>query len=463
MAGRLRRLLLAALLAAVAGCGDPPDRLARVKERGVLRVLTTQGPTTFYEGRDGLAGPEYEMALAFARWLEVRLEMLPREGVAHVLADLAAGGADVAAAGLSRTPERARRFLFGPVYQQVQQQVVCRRGGARPRTPAQLARLTLVVPAGTSYAERLQVLARGVPDLRWTAEPGLDTETALERVWQRKADCTVADSNIVAVVRRYFPELSVRFALGEPDELSWMFPASAHRLRDAAREWFTRYAASGELQRLHEKYYGFIESFDYVDVRAFRRRIRTVLPRYRPLFERAAARHGLDWMLLAALSYQESHWNPRARSPTGVRGIMMLTLTTARELGVKSRLDPAQSIEAAARYLARLRARLPAEVREPDRTWFALAAYNVGYGHLRDAMTLARRLGRNPHRWADLRAVLPLLAKKKYYRTLRHGYARGWEPVRYVQRVRDFEDMLRRALADQESVPAAAPPKRRST
>ena len=122
--------------------------------------------------------------------------------------------------------------------------------------------------------------------------------------------------------------------------------------------------------------------------------------------------------------------------------MMMLTLNTARELGVANRLDPQESIDGGAKYLDQMRQRLPDDVQEPDRTWFALAAYNVGMGHLQDARELAVRLEKNPNSWADLKEVLPLLSKKKYYTTLKYGYARGSEPVTYVTRIRNFEDIL---------------------
>ncbi|MFN2350041.1 MAG: transglycosylase SLT domain-containing protein, partial [Thioalkalivibrio sp.] len=171
-------------------------------------------------------------------------------------------------------------------------------------------------------------------------------------------------------------------------------------------------------------------------------------PRFRPLFETAAASHEVRWTLLAAQSYQESHWDPAARSPTGVRGLMMLTQPTAAELGVTNRLDPAQSINGGARYLADLRRRLPETIQEPDRTWIALAAYNVGMGHVFDARGLARDLGRNPDSWVEFREVLPLLAQPRYHRKLRYGYARGTEPVEYVRRIRNYEDILIQALGE---------------
>lgn len=175
----------------------------------------------------------------------------------------------------------------------------------------------------------------------------------------------------------------------------------------------------------------------------FLRHMRTRLPRYVVMFKHEAHRHNLAWQLLAAQAYQESRWNPRAVSPTGVRGIMMLTRNTSSAYGIENRHDPHSSISGGARHFARLMKRVPTTIEEPDRTWVALAAYNVGMGHIKDARRLATQLGKDPNRWSGLREVLPLLARKKYYRSLPHGYARGWEPVIYVKRIRAFEKLLR--------------------
>ncbi len=427
----------------------PPDRLQQIKQRGELVAVTLYGPTSYFETRDGDGGAEYEALRHFADSLGVKLRLIAMDTIAEVFAALRNGDVDIAAAGLTLTNSRTKQFLFGPVYQRVQQQMVCRRGGKNPRSLDDMDGVSLRVAAESSYLERLKSLQPEYPELEWEVDTELDTEPLLELVWRGELDCTIADSHIVAVNRRYFPELSVRFDVGDPESLAWVLPAEAESLQRAIEAWFTQYAASGELRQLLTRHYGFIDVFDYVDTRIFTRRIKKTLPKYRGYFEVAAAQYDLDWLLLAAQSYQESHWKPRARSPTGVRGIMMLTLPTAKEMGIKSRLDAKQSIFGAAGYLAKLRARLPDEIQEPDRTWLALAAYNVGYGHLRDARELAERQGKNPNLWSDVKTVLPLLSQKRYYRTVRHGYARGWEPVRYVGRIRDFEDILARALADQ--------------
>lgn len=184
------------------------------------------------------------------------------------------------------------------------------------------------------------------------------------------------------------------------------------------------------------------------DRKVFFKHLRTRFPRYQVHFENAAKKYELSWKLLASQAYQESHWNRRARSPTGVRGIMMLTRRTAASLGIRNRLDPVKSIYGGARYLAIMQRRIPPSVPIPDRTFFALASYNVGLGHMKDARILALRKKKNPDRWLDMMQVLPLLSQKKYYRTLPHGYARGREPVKYVQRIRAYQVLL-----DQKGIP----------
>jgi membrane-bound lytic murein transglycosylase F len=231
-----------------------------------------------------------------------------------------------------------------------------------------------------------------------------------------------------------------------------MMSAERSDLQAAIKTWLESFRESGALSVLQERYYGFVEVFDYVDTRIFIARIRSRYPKYKKFFKEAAAKYELSEMLLAAQAYQESHWRANARSPTGVRGIMMLTLDTARAMGVKSRLNAQQSIFGGARYMARLvNNRFAEDVAEPDRTWLALAAYNVGRGHLHDAQTLARDQGLNPYLWNDVKQVLPLLADKRYYRNLKYGYARGSEPVRYVQRIRDYQLILENELVNLEN------------
>ncbi len=409
-----------------------------------LLVLSRNSPTSYYLDRDQAAGLEHDLVQAFASARGYQIRFVLADTTAEVLQRLREGSVDLAAAGLSYTPGRARQLLAGPEYQQVTQQLVCRRGGPRPGRIADLVGLDIQVPSDSSYVQRLQALKTEHPQLTWQQIEGASSEDLLWRVWKKQTDCTVADSNIVAINRRYYPELLVHFDINEPESLVWYLPSGHQRLRKELDNWLNDFLETEDYDRLVERYTGFIDPYDYVDNRKFIRGIKSALPKYRQMFETAAKKYRFVWQLLAAQAYQESRWNPKARSPTGVRGMMMLTLTTARELGVSSRLDPQQSIDGGADYLSRLYKRLPEAVQEPDRTWFALAAYNVGMGHLWDARKLATEQGLNPNLWKDVKTVFPLLTRKRYYRRLKYGYARGHEPVRYVQRIRDFHDILTR-------------------
>ena len=440
---------LLAVLGAVAllsACDLSPGPLAQARKSGELVVVTRYGAATYYQSRDGPDGFEYALTQAFARHLGLKVRYVVVDSIAAALEAIAAGSGSLGAAGLTRTEERERYLRFGPDYKQVQQLVVCRRGGPLPAAVKELAGIDLLVLAGSSYEERLHELAAGIPGLAWRSSAGLSTDEILEQVWRGEADCTVADSNLVDINRRYYPELVSAFALSEVQQLAWVLPQGGDELAAVLHRWFTDARASGLLERLQERYYGHVTVFDYVDLRAFMRRIGSRLPRYRDAFEAAGKAHDLPWTVLAAVSYQESHWDPAARSPTGVRGLMMLTRRTARAMGIRDRADPVQSVRGGARYLARMLQRVPQEVPPSERLWFALAAYNVGMGHLHDARELARRKGLNPNLWHELKSVLPLLSRKQYYRTLKHGFARGSQPVRYVERVRNYLDILERTL-----------------
>ena len=427
-------------------CSNGADRLEQIKAKGELVVLTRNAATTYYESREGHVGVEYDIVKAFADSLGVKVRFVLKDNVSDLFKAVNDGEADLAAAGLTQTKEREINFLFGPTYQMVSQQLVCRRGGKKPKRLEDLTDVNITVPANSSYVEQLKKIKKLHPEIQWQEIVDKDTETLLEDVWLKKVDCTVADSNIVEINRRYFPELSVRFDMTEPEPLAWVMSNNANTLRSGLEEWFAEYIASGKLEEVMHRYYGYIERFDFVDARAFQRKINSHLPKYKKVFITAAAKHKLSWTLLAAQAYQESHWRPYAKSPTGVRGMMMLTQTTARELGIKNRLDSRSSILGGAKYFNKLRERLPESVTEPDRTWLALAAYNVGMGHIWDARALAKQLNKNPDLWQELSEVLPLLSKKKYYKHLKYGYARGGEPVRYVQNIRNYQDILEKII-----------------
>lgn len=418
--------------------------LAQIKADGQLVVITRNSPTTYYEEADGPAGLEYEMAKMFADELGVELTLLIPESLNDLLNKITDSTAHIAAAGLTITKQRKKHYRFGPPYQEITEQLVYNAANKRPRNLSQLDNGTLEVVANSSHEERLKYLQAVVKNLNWKSNDALESEELLQMVSDNIIEYTIADSNEFALNQRFFINLRTAFDISEPQLLAWVMPKSDDdSLYLAVQKFFKKIKKNGELNRMIERAYGHTEDFDYVGTKIFMRHIETRLPKYLPLFEQAAIENDVDWRLIAAMGYQESHWDPDAISPTGVRGIMMLTLKTARELKVSNRRDPKSSIYGGAQYFAKTLERMDESIPQPDRTWMAMAAYNVGYSHLQDARNIARQLDKNPDRWIDIEQVLPLLAKKKWHKDTRYGYARGWEPVSYVENVRSYYDILK--------------------
>jgi len=455
---RFRAVAVACLVPAILlapSCGDP-DRgtlLGDIKARGVLRVATLNSPTTYYQGREGPAGIEHDLARAFADRLGVELEMITKATIAEVLLAADTGEADIAAAGLTITEQRLLVRRFTPPYDTVREVVVCRTGGPAPTDIDTLDAAEIVVAEASSFAASLQLLEAEGHVLTWREEPGASVESLLEQVSAGGIACTLADNHQLDLNHRYLPRLQKAMELPGERRLAWAVGERrswrSASLENMLRRWFERGDTRALVVELDERYYGFNpQGVDAAHAAAFRRAMDRTLPRYRGLFETEAARYDMPWTLLAAVAYQESHWDPVARSPTGVRGMMMLTLPTARSLGVTNRLDLQQSTRGGARYLRRLRDRLPETIEGEQRWWFAAASYNLGWGHVMDARALTARLGKDPSSWSDVREVLPLLEDPVYHEDLRYGYARGREGQTYVRRIRDFADILEKKFAE---------------
>lgn len=421
-----------------------PDSLDRIIQRGELTVISRNGPATYYEAKGGPAGFEYALSSQFAEELGVRLRVDVRYNIGDILHSVRRGQADFAAAGLTITPQRQTEFHFSLPYTDIQSQVIYVTGTRRPRKIEDLYLSRLVILANSSHAEVLRKLQPDHPDLSWEEISDADASDLMDMVTSGAATFALLDSNEFVANRSFFPKLRVGFNIPPEGQLAWLFPADnrSTRLREKVNAFITRIHKDGSLEKLKEQHFGHAWDVTQVDSQTFSRRMRNRLPSYQPLIREVADEYKIDWHLLAAISYQESHWNPYARSPTGVRGLMMLTSNTATEMGVDNRLDPTQSLRGGARYFKKTKRLLPADIAEPDRTWFALAAYNIGRGHLEDARIITERQGGDPHLWADVKLRLPLLQRSKYYRQTRHGYARGSEPVTYVKNIRHYYNIL---------------------
>ncbi|MBJ2127640.1 membrane-bound lytic murein transglycosylase MltF [Alteromonas sp. IB21] len=445
---RLKLQLIIVLSIAVMSCGVPsvPTALSSLLERESIRVGTVYGAGTFYNGAEGPQGFEYELLAGFADYLGVTLDLYPFYSYEVMLEQLEEGNLDIVATGDAVTDSLKERFAYGPAYQHIEQELVFQAGTNKPRDLSDLD-APIVAVSGSSQAH---LLADIFAELNETGEviktnvvttEDSDSEELLQQVANGDIAYTVADSNRLALQRRRYPNLAVAKTLNEKMPMAWALPQHQDdSVKAALIEYFGTVHQSGWFTVLEDKYFGHIRQFDYVDSRAFNYAAETSLAQYKPLFQKYAGE--LDWRLLAAMSYQESHWDSEAISRTGVRGLMMLTLDTASDWNVDDRTDPEQSIRGGSRYFASLLNRIPARISDPDRTWMAMASYNIGMGHLEDARVLTERQGGNPDLWVDVKRRLPQLRQKKYYRTTRYGYARGDEALQYVENIRRYYDSL---------------------
>lgn len=403
-------------------------------------MATVNSATTYYLGASGPAGFEYDLGKLWAESLDAGLEVVVVANREQAIKAVQSGRAHFAA-GLAVTPNRARRIRFTQPYFDVTRQVIWRAGDKKPASFKALNG-KLTVPA---YSHSVEWLRNNQPGLQFSLDKSANEEELLVRVANNELDYTVADSTLVKLNQRYYPSLRVAFDLDEPARLAWAFPQDRNPvLFNKAVAFLEKLQASQTMTAIVDRHFGHIERLGFVGGKTFARQVEERLPKWRDDFQAAASDFDMDWRLLAAVGYQESHWNPDAVSPTGVRGLMMLTTDTAREVGV-DRLNPRQSIVGGARYLDTIKARMPdmtGKLREPDITWMTLAAYNIGLGHLMDARRMVQAAGGNPDRWIEVRAALPKLTQERYFSRTKYGYARGHEAVSYVGNIRAYYDIL---------------------
>ncbi len=444
--------LLAGAIILFAGCGPQP--LAPPAVVHELVVAVRPGPASWFPGAAGEpTGFDHDLLTRFAREQNVPLRVVIVDSAAALLAQVAAGKVHMGAGQLFQgapakddgAGDAPPRVLWSVGTHAVEPVLIYNRGGFRPKTFADLVGATVVYPEGTGLDAQLAAARLAHPEVDWKPIDVPSSDALIAQVADGTIDYAVVPSNDAAIALNIYLDFAVAFPAGPRRLLAWAIAPSQQALQAAVDAFLNKLRGNDTLARYAERYFAPVERMERVDAEAFRERIRTLLPTYRRDFEVAQAATGLDWRLLAAVAYQESQWDPFATSETGVRGLMQLTEETARQLRVADRLDARASIAAAGRYLRDLKAKLPARIGEPDRTWLALAAFNIGVAHLEDARILAQKQKLNPDLWSDVRKTLPLLAQPDYYANAKYGYARGGMPVAFVDRVRAYYDILLRA------------------
>ncbi len=465
-------IAVAGVLALVASILEvrAPEPLAAPDDARELVVVIRPGPVVYFPGPDGtMVGFDADLARLYAAEKKIPVRFVPLDSVTALLAEIETGNGHIGAGGLlplalrtmagvtagasakgaaapdpgtvaASDPATSVRWTRG--YYVVEPVLIYNIEGFKPANWNDLDGETVAYSDATALEPEIDAIRTLHPKVRWQQIAINSTTGLIAQVSEGARGYAIVDSLAVAVARNIYLDFEVAFPVGGKRQVAWAVPARFAGLREDLDQFLVRAKRDGTLARLVERYVPESRQFQRIDAGGLQERMQTLLPQYAALFRDAMEKTSIEWRLLAALAYQESKWDPSAISETGVRGLMQITADTARHLGIKDLLDPAQSVLGAARYLRDLKEKLPSRIQEPDRTWLALAAYNIGLGHLEDARILAQRQGLNPDHWTDVKSVLPLLALPEYYEQAKLGYARGGMPVAFVDRVRGYYDVL---------------------
>ena len=429
----------------LSGCERaPPPRLLGYEELGELRVATRSDALSYRIGTDGReSGFEHDLLLELGRYLGVPVKFSVLPSSLDSIYAVTHNNMHLAAAGLVRNERR--QVIWSAPIREVEYVLVGRNLSRQLSSEKELANRRIGVRRGSVPAEALDAIRNRIPSMRLTYPISGGEAELLERVARGEIDLVATDRVNYNMASNFHPELSIAMPLKIKSEIAWALPHNASkRFVDEINAFIARIRSNGLLARLADLHFGHVERLDDDDVTALLQRIQTRLPRYKSYFMEAEQLTGIDWRLIASIAYQESQWDPLATSYTGVRGMMMLTAETADRLRVSNRLDARESIKGGARYFSMLRDRLAREVPEPDRTWMAVAAYNLGMGHMNGARAIARRLGKDNTAWLPMKSVLPLMSRPAFAAQLKAGPARGGEAVIMTENVRNYFDIISR-------------------
>ncbi len=449
---------LAGVLLAVGSCArdeaepDPGADLPEIEERGTVRAITSYGPLSYFIYRGEPLGFDYELVGRFADSLGLELDIIPAYDIAEMLDLLESGEGDLIAYRLSVTSDRRERVEFSDTVASTRQVLV----QPKPddwrevprhiterrliRRPYELAGREVHVRAASAYVSRLENLAREIGDPIDIVEAPRDvtTEQLIEAVHKGEVPLTVADENIARITASYYRDVDVETPISLVQRTAWAVRPGSTELLSRINEWLAAEREHADFNVIYRRYFDTPRAFrSRLDDSAFSSVGGSISP-WDDIFREVAREIEWDWRLLAALAYQESRFNPNARSWAGAVGVMQLMPATARQHGAGSPTDPRQSIEAGARYLLWLDETWTREIDDDEtRLRFVLASYNVGRGHVQDARRLAEYYGDDPDSWESVADYLVRKMEPEYYNheVVHFGYARGTEPVQYVRNI----------------------------
>lgn len=417
-----------------------------IKESRVLRLLTYNGPTSYFMWQGALMGFDYDLALKFAKAHKLDLKIIVVPHDESLIDWLKAGKGDIAGASTTITAERKKQGVqFTTPYIEVAEQVVSNKKSPKIESLQDLNGRTVTLREFSSFIDTAKSLKeKGIDINIKIADPEISYERLINMVADGEIEATIADANAAKIESTLRDTLIPGVLVSDPRPQGWMVKAGNNKLLEELDKFIKKY-------RETDDYAVKVNTYFEADER-FRKKLaakikpgKDISP-YDEVVKAAAAKHELDWLLVTAQMWQESSFNPKAESPVGAQGLLQVMPRTAEEMGYPHPLfDPERGVNAGVKYMHWLQDRFDPEVDLQNRLWFSLAAYNAGIGHLYDAQRLADELGLDRNIWfGNVEKAMLKLSEPRYFNKARYGYARGAEPVQYVRNISN----LYRAYSD---------------
>ena len=416
------------------------DDLPDLKERRRLRMITRNNAMTYFIYRGQQIGFEYELMKRFASEHDLRLEIVIPNSHAELLPYLNEGKGDVVASAMTITEVRQEQAAFTQPYNEVNELVVVHADDDSITSLQDLAGRTIHVRASSSFYTTLMALQDSIKGLEIALVPdNVETEDILAGVEEGIYDLTLCDSNLLDIERAYGRRLKAALNI-KPTALGWAVRKNNSDLLAALNEYIKEEKGGLFFNMMKKRYFKSTRAVARAKD-SMRVGLSGQLSPYDELAKKYASQYGQDWRMITAQMYQESKFDPEAVSWVGAQGLMQVMPSTGQDLGFIDLQDPQESIHAGVKYMHQLINRFDHSLPMEVRIRFALASYNVGYGHVLDARRLAREMGWDPNRWfGNVEKAMRLLSQPDYYERARYGFCRGGQPVHYVKNIQNFYD-----------------------
>jgi len=429
---------------------DYKNRWDRIQQEKTIRFVMPNSFSSYYFWRGELLGFNYELAKKFAKDHRLRLEIIVAQDHSDMLTFLLEDKADIALAYLTPTAERiAQGIAFSKPYHYAQEVVVAHKD-LQINSIEELNQKTALSRRSSSYWSTLSAIKKEqLPALTLqAADESDDTPRVIDRIANKEADFTLADSHIANLELVFRDDIHIPMAIGEKQEQSWAVAAGEEALLDNINRFigkhykglfynvkYNQYFKNKSRVSKHFKHYSDVHK-------------NGTLSPYDALIKKYAKEYDFDWRLMVAQMHQESGFSQQAKSFAGATGLFQVMPRTARQLGIKDLSKPENNIRAGISYMHWVRERMRhLDPEEGQLIWFTLAAYNAGIGHVKDAAYLAEKKGWDKQMWfGNVEKAMLLLSQQQYAKKARHGYVRGSEPVNYVRSIKRRFDTFKLAV-----------------